>query len=77
MVFLARRVIFLAPNTWATKLLCAVPEMNYSYVRFAQETDDLPSGQTNGLRKNINKKSWLNRDLILSDFKTKGCLHLG
>ena len=31
MVFLARRIIFLARNTWATKLLYAVPEINYSY----------------------------------------------
>ena len=31
MAFLARRVIYLARNTWATKLLFAVHEMNYSY----------------------------------------------
>lgn len=41
-----------------------------------KETDDLPNGQTNGLKKNMDKKSWLKWDLILSDFKKKGCLHL-
>ena len=31
MVFLARRVFFLARNTWAAKLLYAVREINCSY----------------------------------------------
>ena len=55
----------------------AVPEMNYSYNLRKKQMIFLVGPQTNGLRKNIDKKSWLNRDLILSDFKTKGCLHLG
>ena len=76
MAFLARRVIFLARNTWATKLLFAVHEMNYSYDLRKKQLISLMV-KLMGRRKNIDKKSWLNRDLILSDFKTKGCLQLG
>ena len=77
MVFLAKRVIFLARNIWATKLLYTVHEINYSYDLRKKHMIFQMAKLMHGLRKNMDKKSWLKWDLILSDFKKKGCLHLG
>lgn len=59
MVFLARRVIFLARNIWATKLLYTVHEINYSYDLRKKHMIFQMVKLMHGLRENMDKKSWL------------------